>query len=64
MLPAALTPENRKQFFTLLDLVIDGPVEKVFINYRTYALTGKIFYVLFQIQSITNLRKIVFGPFW
>ena len=26
--------EKRKQFFTLLDLVIDGQVEKVFINYK------------------------------
>jgi hypothetical protein len=31
MLPAALTQEKRKQFFTRLDLVIDGQVEKVFI---------------------------------
>jgi predicted site-specific integrase-resolvase len=26
--------EKRKQFFTLLDLVIDGQVERVFINYK------------------------------
>lgn len=26
--------EKRKQFFTLLDLVIEGQVEKVFINYK------------------------------
>ncbi|HEC83865.1 MAG TPA: hypothetical protein ENI48_01270 [Thioploca sp.] len=33
-MPAALTQEKRKQFFTRLDLVIDGQVEKVFINYK------------------------------
>ena len=29
-----LTQEKRKQFFAMLDLVIDGQVSKVFINYK------------------------------
>jgi len=29
-----LTQEKRKQFFTLLDLVIEGQVSKIFISYK------------------------------
>lgn len=34
MLPVVSTKEKRKQFFTLLDLVLDGQVSKIFISYK------------------------------